>query len=160
MLLPWLAAVVGLVASLLFVHRGLAIPMPLIDLRLFRARMFAAANLAHVLVNASSFMIMLLVPFYLARVFANDPLSIGLSPALYPGGAVAASACARWALQHLGAFRLSQLTLMLAAGGLAAISFWPTELDRPLVAAALLVHGFGYGLFQVAVVDVVMATVT
>ena len=75
---------------------------------------------------------------------------------------MAASMFARAGLEQLGAVRLSQIGLGMAACGLLIISFWPMSLGSAaasaIVIGALALHGFGYGLFQVAAVDVVMAT--
>ena len=156
---PWLLLGVSILCGYAFIRRALAIAHPIIDLRLFRDRLFASANLAHVLVNAASFMVMLLVPFYLARVFANEALLIGGFLALYPLGAVLASGVARLGLERFGAVVVSHFGLALAASGLFLASAWPAEAVIWHIVLALGLHGFGYGLFQVAVVDVVMATV-
>lgn len=158
--LPW--GLLGLAVMLLytFVRKSLATSAPLIELRLFRLPVFASANVAHVLVNMASFSIMLLAPFYLARVVEGDALKIGMFLCLYPVGAVIASLIAPHALRRLDALVLSQLGLSLAALGLFIASAWPIELSAGRIVAALALHGFGYGLFQVAAVDVVMSTVS
>ncbi|MEM7407440.1 MAG: MFS transporter [Pseudomonadota bacterium] len=158
-LVPWLVLVAALAAGAGFIARSLKSAAPIIDLRLFRVRLFAAACGAHVLVNAASFMIMLLVPFYLARTLEGEAQWIGLFLAMYPLGAVLASLLARRALERFGALQLGQVSLLLAAAGLFAISYWPAQWQALAVAGALLVHGVGYGLFQVVAVDIVMGTV-
>ena len=62
-------------------------------------------------------------------------------------------------LERLGPVGLSELGLGFAAVGLYWISIWPETRDTIVIIGALAVHGFGYGLFQVAAVDVVMGTV-
>jgi MFS family permease len=159
---PWLAAGVTAALTLAFIKRQLAVSEPIIELRLFRNRLFATANLTHVLVNCASFSIMLLVPFYLSRALGGDVAGVGIYLAVYPLGAMAASLFARAGLERLGAVNLSQIGLGMAACGLLMISFSPASLESieasVMVVGALALHGFGYGLFQVAAVDVVMAT--
>ena len=139
--------------------RALRVDYPIIDVRLFRYRLFAAANLSHVLINAASFTIMLLVPFYLGRTLDNDARAIGWYLALYPLGAVFASLVARRGMQQFGELRLSLAALLLSTIGLWLVTQWRLPIEPYMVVVALAVHGFGVGLFQVAAVDVVMATV-
>ena len=67
----WLAVSAMIVLTLAFIKRQLSVHEPIIELRLFSNRLFAAANLTHVLVNCASFSIMLLVPFYLSRTLGR-----------------------------------------------------------------------------------------
>tara|TARA_B100000676_G_scaffold251153_1_gene256018 strand:+ start:891 stop:2264 length:1374 start_codon:yes stop_codon:yes gene_type:complete len=155
----WASLVVTFVAGIGFVWRALRVDYPIIDVRLFRYRLFAAANLSHVLINAASFTIMLLVPFYLGRTLDNDARAIGWYLALYPLGAVLASLVARRGMQQFGELRLSLAALLLSTIGLWLVTQWRLPIEPYMVVVALAVHGFGVGLFQVAAVDVVMATV-
>lgn len=159
----WSAALL-VVAALLalgyFVRHSLHVEAPILELRLFRQRTFAAANLANVLVNSASFIILLLGPFYLARVTNGNAAEIGPLLATYGICAALAAGVARRLLERLGPVGLSQLGLGFAAVGLFWISTWPATRDTALIVGALAVHGFGYGLFQVAAVDVVMGTVS
>lgn len=156
----WLLLGIALAALAYFVRHSLQIKGPILDLYLFRERTFAAANLAHVLVNSASFIILLLGPFYLARVTNGNAAEIGPLLATYGISAALAAGCARFLLERLGPVGLSQLGLGLAAAGLFWISKWPAHQDTVYIVGALAVHGFGYGLFQVAAVDVVMGTVS
>jgi EmrB/QacA subfamily drug resistance transporter len=154
-----LSVLVAVTASALFVFRTLRVKHPIIDLRLFRYPLFAVANLSHILANAASFTIMLLVPFYLSRILDNNATAIGWYLAIYPLGAVAASLVARRAIGKLGARRVGIGALVLSTFGLWLVTNWSIPFSPVLIAVALAVHGYGVGLFQVAAVDVVMATV-
>lgn len=158
------SAVLLVIAALLaigyFVHHSLQVDAPILELRVFRQRTFAAANLANVMVNSASFIILLLGPFYLARVTNGNAGEIGPLLATYGICAALAAGVARTLLERLGSVGLSQLGLGFAAAGLFWISTWPHTRDTVLIVGALAVHGFGYGLFQVAAVDVVMGTVS
>jgi EmrB/QacA subfamily drug resistance transporter len=154
-----LLVVAAVVALAYFVCHSLKVDAPILELRLFRQRTFAAANLTNVLVNSASFIVLLLGPFYLARVTNGDAAEIGPLLATYGICAALAAGVARALLERLGPVGLSELGLGFAAVGLYWISIWPETRDTTVIVGALAVHGFGYGLFQVAAVDVVMGTV-
>jgi EmrB/QacA subfamily drug resistance transporter len=157
------AVILGLVAvaSLYgFVRRERRAQHPIVDLDLFRIAGFAVVNLASVLVYLTSFAVLLFAPYYLVR-FAGLPVpEAGAMLAASFAGMMAASPIAGRLVGRLAANRLALIGAGIGAAGLLLIGEWrpDTPGQMPIVLATLLTQGFGVGLFQVAYMDVVIAT--
>ncbi len=148
------------VASLwAFVRQERRVARPIIDLRLFRIRGFAAVNLGHALMNFSGFAIMLLMPFYLDRVAGLGALSLGLVLAASPLGMILAAPIAGRLAGRTGPRRLTVTGALCAAVGLAGIALLAGQVGVDLLALAMFAQGFGMGLFQVAYFDIVTGTI-
>jgi MFS family permease len=137
-----------------FIWRSLAVARPILDLRLFRRPGFARLNLASLLVNLAGFGVMLLVPFYLARVAALPPAWLGLVLAGGHGGAMLGSALGG---RLGGGPRCAVAGVLLAGVGLLAIGFWGPGTPPALMLGCLVVQGLGIGLFTLAYTDMVTA---
>lgn len=130
---------------------------PIIDLRFFKDFDFSLLNVAHTLLNLSSFAVLLLVPFYLARIDGLATPVAGLLLAASPlGVALAGPLYAR-----LSVFSARQIALFGAAAICAAQltigSFAPMQ-NLGLIAAASLVQGLGAGMFQISYFDIATGT--
>ena len=132
-------------------------PEPIIRPSLFADRTFLAVNLASIAVNFAAFSIMLLVPFYLARVAGLGAAEGGLVLALAAIGTVAGAWAGGRFGQRVGIARLCILGMVLSVAGLGGISLWRPVTGFGLMAASLLVQGVGVGFFQVAYADLVTA---
>ena len=75
--------------------------------------------------------------------------------AVGPVGMMIASQSAGHALPHIGAQRLAIMAGFLVASGLLWMSHWEASIESIVLCAALLLHGIGLGLFQVAALDVI-----
>jgi MFS transporter, DHA2 family, multidrug resistance protein len=153
------AGVVGAAALVLFVRRQLRLPIPLIDVRLFRNRRFSgvvAANLLSVLGLSGAL-------FFLSQFFqlvqGYSPLKAGLAelPAAVAAtifGVLAGVAVGRWSQR-------SVLTTGLALVGVAMVSLIPLHPDAayPHLATSLLALGVGLGLAFTVASDVILASV-
>jgi MFS family permease len=147
----------GLGLLVAFTHRQRTPANRIIDLRLFRVAAFARINVSHMLHNAAAFMVMLFVPFYLQRRFGAGG---GMLLFLAPLGFALGSALADRALRVASARPVSVGALVLCALTLAAIAAWTPQSPAAWVGAVLLAQGLSYGLFQVAVMDTVMGTLS
>jgi MFS family permease len=130
---------------------------PIIDVSLFRLPGFAAMNLAHAMVAFAGFAVMLVGPFYLARVAGLSALALGAMLATSHGGAVLGGAAGGWAVARFGARIVVVVGAALTAAGLAAIATWGAATPAPLLVGALVVQGLGTGLFTLAYTEAVMA---
>ncbi len=137
-----------------FIWRSLVVSRPILELRLFRQPGFARLNLASLLVNLAGFGVMLLVPFYLARVSALPPAWLGGVLAVGHLGAMLGSALGG---RLGGGSRCTLLGAALGAAGLLGIAFWSATTPPALLLAALLLQGFGIGLFTLAYTDMTTA---
>ena len=160
--LGWWAVLVVAGAALValwFVRHELRTEHPVIDVRLFRIRPFAAANVAHVLMNVGAFMIYLLTPYYLVRIMGVGTTFAGFLLAASPLGMIVASPIAGHLLRYTGSFRLGIAGLALLGTALCAIAMLPAGTGAALLVAVLLAHGWGQGFFQVACIDFVMGSI-
>ncbi|WP_328998186.1 MFS transporter [Kribbella sp. NBC_00709] len=158
----WLAVaagVVGLLALYGFVRRQRRLPIPLLDLRLFRSRGFSSAVLADLLTILGLSGLIFFLSQYLQLVQGRRPIEAGLAELPAAIGAVAAGllagrAARRFSVRAVVAGGLAAIGLALAA--LTTIS---TTTGYPLLGAALLVVGAGAGFSFTVTADVILTAV-
>jgi MFS family permease len=144
-------------AFLAFIRRERRRPEPLIDLSVFSTtRGFAALNLGSAVVNGAGFAVLLLAPYYLARIAEISDTPAGALLAVSGLGAVAGSPLAARLGRRLGARAVTALGALISALGLGLVALIG---DWRLFAFAFAVQGFGLGLFQVAYMDRVTAAI-
>ena len=152
-----LAAAVSLVGFARWERRA---PRPIINLDLFGSPGFAVANIASVLIYMTSFSVLLFVPYYFVRLTGLSLPLAGAVLAASSAGTMAASPLAGRLIERLPAERIALAGAVLCGAGLFAIGSWRPGMPGEALAimAALVVQGFGVGLFQVSYIDVVMGT--
>ena len=97
------ALVVGFfVVFLGFLYREKTTPSPILDLSLFRIRMFTLSSLALLLVGVAQVMIGFVLPFYLQEVLNLKPSFIGLLFVSAPIFTVTLSPLVGWAVDKVG----------------------------------------------------------
>jgi EmrB/QacA subfamily drug resistance transporter len=143
--MPLIAVVAGLALTCAFAVYALKAPRPLLDLRLFGRRGFAAASLANLTLGTALFGAALLLPLYYEIVRGRTPLQTGLL--LVPQGLAAALAMsASGALtDRLGARPVVIGGILLALAGTAAYTQISAGTSYWYLAAALLLIGAGLG---------------
>lgn len=156
--LQGIMAVLAAAAFALFVLRSRRHESPIIRLSSFADGRFLSMNLTSIAVNFAAFSIMLLVPFWLARTAGLDAKTGGIILALAPIGTVIGASTASRIVERMGSGWLAIAGMVLSIAGLATISRWNADSGLLAMGAALLVQGFGVGLFQVAYTDLVIAT--
>ena len=145
------------VLAVFLVHEARA-PRPLIRLAPFRDPEFAIMNGASIAVNFAAFGVLILVPYYLVRTAGLQAVTGGAVLALGAAGTVIGSWLAGRLAHHARVGRLAFLGIVIVIAGLGAVSMWTRDMPLPSLGLALLVQGFGLGLFQVAYADFVTAT--
>ena len=149
------------VASLFaFVQWEQRVPQPIINLDFFRTRGFSAINFASILIYLTSFSVLLFGPYYLVRVAGLGVPVAGAALAASFVGSIIASPLAGSLIARLSPGGVATLGALLGGIGLVLIGSWNPNVSWPMVAIlpALMLQGFGVGLFQVAYMDVVMRT--
>jgi MFS transporter, DHA2 family, multidrug resistance protein len=151
------ALLVGLVASAAFVRRQRDIPVPLVDLRLFRSAPFSSAiasMLAAVFVIDGTF---LFLSQYLQLISGKAPLNaaVWLLPAT--GGLVAGSMLAPLIARRIGAVKLLIGGLVTAAAGVAVLTQIDLRHGLTALVAGSLVMGVSSGFIGTVATDVVVA---
>jgi MFS family permease len=152
-------ALLALALIAAFIRHELAAAQPIIDLRVFRRPGFARLNAASVLTNLAAFAVWLLVPFYLTEARGLTLSGSGVLLAAASLGAVAAGPAAGWLATSIASRRLAIGGAVMVGVGLALIALWERETTRWALLAALLLQGLGLGVFQLAYLDIVTATI-
>ena len=158
----WPGAAAGALGALAlhgFVRRQLTLPVPLLDMRLFRRRGFSGAVLADLLTVLGMSGLVFFLSQFLQLVQGRHPFEAGLAELPAAVGAVAAGLVAGTAARRFS-------VRAVVAGGLAAVGLALAALavvDRstgyPLIGAALLVVGVGAGLSFTVTADVILSSV-
>ncbi|GAA1579139.1 MULTISPECIES: MFS transporter [Kribbella] len=156
---PVVAGVVGLLALYGFVRRQRRLPIPLLDLSLFRSRGFSSAVLADLLTILGLSGLIFFLSQYLQLVQERRPIEAGLAelPAAIGSivaGLLAGQVARRFSVRAVVAGGLAAIGLALAA--LTTIS---QDTGYPLLGAALLVVGAGAGFSFTVTADVILSAV-
>ncbi|HKK29728.1 MAG TPA: MFS transporter [Alphaproteobacteria bacterium] len=158
LLVPMTAGLVAAFAVRMFLVHERRSATPILPLHLFRRADFSGLNFANALVAFAGFAIMLIVPYFLARLTALDIGTAGLVLACSPLGTAVVSAFAGRLIETWGARAAAGTAAALTAAGLAGIGLWPSYPGVVLMAVPLFLTGAGLGLFQVSVLDVITGT--
>jgi MFS family permease len=148
----------GLAGLFSFVRWERRVTHPVVNLDLFGISGFAAVNGASVLVNMTAFSVLLFAPYYLVRFTG---LTLPLAGAVLAAsflGSIAASPLAARMIERFPAHHILALGAMLSGAGLCLIGNWDAAASKTVILTALVLQGFGAGLFQVAYMDLVMGT--
>jgi MFS family permease len=151
------AAAASIFGFILWEHR---VAQPIVRLDLFRVDGFAAINCASILIYLTSFSVLLFGPYYLVQVSGLSAPMAGAVLAASFVGSIVASPLAGLTIERVSAGRLAAVGALLGGAGLVLIGNNDPDAPRQLVTimGALVLHGFGVGLFQVAYMDIVMRT--
>ena len=152
-------AVIAAAAFVLFYRQEHRAPQPIIDFGHFRVPGFASINVAHAGLNLAAFSIMLLAPFYLARIPGLSLPAAGLVLATSPVGIILAAPVAGRLASKVPPRRTAVVGLGLSGAGLIAISLSGPDPVLVLLGLSMALQGFGVGLFQVAYLDIVTASI-
>jgi EmrB/QacA subfamily drug resistance transporter len=138
--------VIGLIGVTTFVLRAWRMPNPLLNVRLYKSRAFAAASVTTFCLGAALFGAMVLMPLYFQTVRGEDAVTTGLL--LIPqglGAAVAMGLSGRATERWGGGITAGIGTLITLA---ATIPFVLLSADTPfvLIGGAMVVRGFGIGM--------------
>lgn len=155
---PLALVAAGAILATAFVRRQAVRAIPIIRPQLFRDPVFSLMNAANLVINLAIFSFALLGPFYLLTVARLDTWLAGLVLGLGAIGTIVGSWLAPRAIGAFGVYGASLLGLMISASGLVTIAMWSPSETLVRMAPALLAHGIGLGLFQVAYTDFVTAT--
>ena len=142
------ALVLGFVVSFAgFIYREWSTPSPILDLSLFRIRMFSLSSLTLLLVGVAQVMIGFVLPFYLQDVLHFTPSFIGLLFVSAPIFTVTLSPLVGWAVDKMGPRLPATLgvAFLVSAGFFG--SFLSTDSDWPAAVGVLGLWGLATALF-------------
>ena len=132
---------------------------PVLDLSLFKIRLFTAGNIANLLSGLAFAGLAFVMTLYFQLVRGYDPLHAGiflipLDATLIIIGPISGSLSDKW-----GARGLSTLGLIIASAGFFVLSRIDQLTDYSLIAVGLVLVGFGIGLFRSPNASSVMGSV-
>ena len=148
------AGVLLLVALPFAERRALA---PVVSMALFRARSFAAAMSAQLLVGGALVLILVTVPLMTDTVLGEPPLEGGLRLMRFTGAIPVGALLGGYAASRIGVRVPALVGLALAAVCFALLTTWDETIADPRLTLHLAVGGLGFGLliapFTVAAVE-------
>lgn len=147
----------GLMIFFILVERR--IKFPVLDMSLFRIRLFTAGNIANLFSGLAFAGLAFVMTLYFQLVRGYDPLHAGiflipLDATLIFIGPISGSLSDKW-----GARGLSTLGLLVASAGFFVLSRLDGSTIYPQVVAGLVLVGFGIGLFRSPNASSVMGSV-
>jgi EmrB/QacA subfamily drug resistance transporter len=132
---------------------------PMLDLTIFRNRLFAAATAAAFINGLSRFALMFVFVFYFQGAQGDDPITAGVKLAPLAIGMLVSSPLAGMWADRRGSRTLAALGMLVTAAGLAAMT--TLQVDTPYWETGLwmLVVGIGSGMFNSPNTAAMMGTV-
>jgi MFS transporter, DHA2 family, multidrug resistance protein len=154
-----LAGTVGASVLALFIRRQLRLATPLIDLRLFRSKVFSVVVVSNLLVVLGLSGVVFFLSQFFQLVDGYTPLQAGLAelPAAVAAmgfGALAVAAVRVWSRRAVLATGLA-----LVGAGLASLTALDPSTSYPRLGITLFVVGAGLGLAYTVANDVILASV-
>ncbi|MFD8363941.1 MFS transporter [Streptomyces hygroscopicus] len=153
------AGLLGAAALYGFVRRQRTLPVPLLDMRLFRSRGFSGAVLSDLLTILGLSGLVFFLSQYLQLVQERPPLEAGLAELPAAVGAVAAGLIAGRAARRFSVRAVVSGGLATVGLALAALTVVDQTTGYPLLGTALLVVGFGAGISFTVTADVILTAV-
>jgi EmrB/QacA subfamily drug resistance transporter len=136
----------GLILVATFVWRSLRIPEPLLDLRLFANRAFAAAAVTTLCLGAALFGAMILMPLYFQTVRGEDAVHTGLLLMPQGVGAAIAMGLSGRVTERLGGGLTSFFGAVITVVATLPFVFIADGTSYWLIGAAMVARGFGIGM--------------
>ncbi|GHB62887.1 MFS transporter [Streptomyces viridiviolaceus] len=158
----WTTLAVGLLGAAAlygFVRRQLTMPIPLLDMRLFRSRGFSGAVLADLLTILGLSGLVFFLSQYLQLVQGRPPFEAGLAELPAAIGAVVAGLIAGRAARRFSVRAVVSGGLAAVGFALAALTVIGQSTGYPLLGTALLVVGVGAGFSFTVTADVILSSV-
>ena len=143
--LVWAPIAIGIVLVALFVRHAWLAPRPLIDVRLFRNRVFSAASATVFMVGGALFGAMIILPLYYQVARGESALTAGLLMAPQGVGAAMAMPLAGRLTDQIGGGRVAVVGLLILTVGTIPFGFLGAETPYGLLAALLVLRGLGIG---------------
>lgn len=156
----FVALVIGLVFLVLFAHSQTTVEDHLLNVRLFRSRVFAGSCVTTFMNYAASYSISFFLALYLQSIGGLTGTEAGLLMLVQPTiQAVFTPYFGRMSDRLPDKRILPTLGMLVSAVGIAMILFYGTVADFPLIVATMLVVGFGFSMFSAPNTSIIMGSV-
>jgi EmrB/QacA subfamily drug resistance transporter len=141
----WLPLIAGVILVACFVRHALRVRFPLVEVRLFRSRGFAAASATVFLLGAALFGSMILLPLYYQVARGQSPLHSGLLIAPQGIGAAIGMNIGGRMTDRYGGGRVIPFGLLVLALGTVPFALAGDSTSYWILAVGLVLRGFGLG---------------
>jgi EmrB/QacA subfamily drug resistance transporter len=132
---------------------------PVIDLALFKIRLFTAGNLANLLSGLAFAALAFIMSLYFQLIRGYDPVSTGIALIPVDATLIFVGPVSGWLSDKWGARGLSTLGLLVASAGLFLLSTITAVTAYTQILLALAVIGLGIGMFRSPNASSVMGSV-
>ena len=153
------AAVIAVALFPLFLRIERRVSRPILDLSLFRNRVYRGGLLSLILTSQSWATIALLTPFLMINAMEFPPFRAGLFLTAFAIIRLVFSPAAGWLADRLGTRLLTTTGLLLVVGGLVFISRLDADSSSALLLWGLLIAGVGNALFEPPNTSAIMGSV-
>ena len=143
--IAWVPLVLGTVLVVAFVRHALRVRFPLVEVRLFASRGFAAASATVFLLGAALFGSMILLPLYYQVARGQTPLDSGLLIAPQGLGAALGMNIGGRMTDRFGGGRVIPFGLLFLAAGTVPFALAGANTSYWLLAFGLVLRGLGLG---------------
>ncbi len=137
----------GACSIFLFLYAEAHNDQPIVDLALFKNRLFAVANLTAMINYITQYSVVFLMPFYLINALKYEPRMAGLLMTAFPLAMMMTSPFSGILCDWVSSRLLSTLGLGISALAVSLLSFVYLTQSLALVVIALALVGLGTGLF-------------
>ncbi|MHB8604389.1 MAG: MFS transporter [Thermoplasmatota archaeon] len=151
--------VIGAILLPLFVWRELKHPAPIVDIRLFRDRLFGIASAAIVLNSLARGAVLFILIFFLQGPYGKDPLAAGLLMMPFGAAFLVVGPVSGHLSDRFGSRVLSTAGLLVSAVGLYGMSTLGANTSYPTLALWMVLMGGGSGLFASPNMNAIMSSV-
>ncbi len=131
----------------LFILTELKVPAPIINLNLFKNKIFFLGNISVFLAYLAHLSVVFLMPFYLTKVLEVSPYQMGLIMITIPGTLAFVAPFFGWLSDKIGTKLLTSFGLAIAGGVIFSFFGLKTHSNYIDVVIRLFILGIGMGMF-------------
>ncbi|HLL79192.1 MAG TPA: MFS transporter [Ktedonobacteraceae bacterium] len=151
--------VIGILSLLVFIIFEPRVKEPLVQLRLFRSRLFALANLSGLLNGIARGAVLFLLIFFLQGPYGKDPLTAGLMLTPFGAAFMLIGPVSGRLSDHVGSRILTPIGLLISAVALFALTTIDQHVPYWLLAIFMALMGGGSGFFVSPNTNAIMSSV-
>ena len=146
----WFAGLLGggLALAAVFVLFEWRRSSPMLNIKLFRNRVFSASSVAAMFIYMAQFIMVFLAPFYLQTLRGFSALASGLLYLPMPLATMAVAPISGAISDKRDSRYISSFGALVLAGGLFMMSFFAADTPLVLIIVSMVVSGLGFGMFQ------------
>ena len=150
--------ILSAVLFIIFIYVETKARHPMMELRHFRNRPFAAANISSMISFVAMFSVILMMPFFLENELGYSPEKVGIVFLAVPLVMSVISPVSGWLSDRANSYVLSSIGVGIASISILALSFLSESSGFIDVALRLALLGLGLGLFQAPNNSIIMGS--